>query len=279
MKSALILAAAASAALPAVVSPGVISTARNEYNYTRTADGRTAVFARSEAEFRGAKIMVVEGGTSPELIGFSDPRYDDTDPQISSDGRELVFVSNRPLPGEPDRRDLNIWRSHKVDGRWRAPEPVAHANSKGYELGPEVHAGVLTFNSTRTGGPGRLDIWRSESKAEPTPLPAPINTAANEGDFTLSRDGRVALFWSDRPGGSGGGDIWMAVRDGEGWREPVNLGPQVNSDGFDFTPSFSADGRTLYFASTRKPNGEDRMADVYAVPVARVPALAAALKR
>lgn len=275
MQTFLVLLGQAAAAM---IGAGEVSTPRNEYNYTQTADGELAVFARSEAEFARAKILVRKGRAAPELIAFSDPRYSDSDPQISGDGRELWFVSDRPLEGAgAPRPDLNVWRVRRAGEGWSAPEPVAQANSAGVELGPEVHAGVLTFNSTRRGGPGGLDIWSAPlaGGSAPTPLPEPVNSRFNEGDFTLSPDGRVALFWSDRPGGHGGGDIWMSVRTGEGWEEAVNLGPVVNSKGFDFTPSFSADGRTLFFASTR----EGAMADIYAAPVSAVPVLAAALRQ
>lgn len=173
---------------------------------------------------------------------------------------------------------MNIWRSDLVEDRWTAPGPISKANSAGVELGPEVHGDQLTFNSTRSGGAGGLDIWSMPlaGDAPPQPLPSPINSKANEGDFTLSRNGRVALFWSDRLGGAGGGDIWLSVKRGDTWSEPVNLGDRVNSPGFDFTPSLSADERTLYFASVRA-SGAPGLADLYSIRVSDVPPLALAL--
>jgi Tol biopolymer transport system component len=42
----------------------------------------------------------------------------------------------------------------------------------------------------------------------------------------------------------------------------VNIGP------FNFTPSLSRDGRTLYFASTQERAGQPAgMADIYAAPL------------
>jgi hypothetical protein len=262
----------------ALLAPGEISTNRNEYNYTSVPASGVAVFARSDAKFAAAKILIVKGKAPPELIEFSDPRYSDSDPQISPDGRTLWFVSDRPVDGERARSGLNIWRSDLVEGRWAAPRPITLANSVGVELGPEVHSGNLTFNSIRPGGAGGLDIWSMPLAGDvsPQPLPAPINSKANEGDFTLSKNGRVALFWSDRGGGAGGGDIWLSVKRADGWGDPVNLGPAVNGPGFDFTPSLSADEQTLYFASVRA-SGAPGMADVYSVRVADVPVLARAL--
>jgi Tol biopolymer transport system component len=156
-------------------------------------------------------------------------------------------------------------------------------NSGGPELGPELHGDTLYFNSARRSGLGGLDIYEARQTpsgfAAPTALPAPLNSASSEGDFTLSANGRVALFWSDRPGGLGEGDIYLSVRQGDGWSTPVNLGAPVNSAAFDFTPSLSRDGRWLYFSSTRKVDGADVRSDIYRLPVSAVPVLKEALRR
>lgn len=286
LRLVLTLLLAAPVAAPTVIAPGQVSTDANEYNLDFTADGRTAVFARSEADFRNARIMVAEtvgGSFVSRPIAFTDPRFSDTDPQVSDDGATIVFVSDRPRSESGQPSDLDLWRARKVDGVWGAPEPLAGVGSPGVELGPEMHGGVLYFNSSRSGGPGKLDIYAAgEAGGEfvaLTVLPAPINSPASEGDFTLSPDGRVALFWSDRPGGLGEGDIWLSTREGPVWSTPVNLGPEVNSPQFDFTPAFSPDGRTLIFSSTRPRDGKDRLSDVYAIPVDQVPALKSALQR
>jgi hypothetical protein len=60
-----------------------------------------------------------------------------------------------------------------------------------------------------------------------------------------------------RPGGQGGQDLWLATRrtKNEPWEEAVNLGPIVNSPGWDFAPNISPDGSTLYFYSDRDGPG------------------------
>jgi outer membrane protein OmpA-like peptidoglycan-associated protein len=50
------------------------------------------------------------------------------------------------------------------------------------------------------------------------------------------------------PGGEGKTDIWMCVRDADGWSQPVNLGPTVNTKENEMFPSVCDDG-TLYFSS------------------------------
>ena len=75
----------------------------------------------------------------------------------------------------------------------------------------------------------------------------PINTKRNEGALALSPDGRFVYFVGcNREDGKGSCDIYIAIKDGDLWRAPMNLKP-VNSSRYETAPSFSSDGKTLYF--------------------------------
>lgn len=79
-----------------------------------------------------------------------------------------------------------------------------------------------------------------------------INTSANEGAATISGDGKTLVFTScNRPDGLGDCDLYISFRTGNEWSKPKNMGATVNSKAWDSQPSLSADGRTLYFTSTR----------------------------
>jgi hypothetical protein len=90
----------------------------------------------------------------------------------------------------------------------------------------------------------------------PTNLGPTINTSALDITVNIAADGLSLFLTSDRPGGYGGWDIWVSTRTSvdDQWGEPQNLGSIVNSSAFDYTPSISADGLTLYFNSNR-PGG------------------------
>jgi len=93
--------------------------------------------------------------------------------------------------------------------------------------------------------------WRKAVNLGP-----PINTSGNEGALTISPDGRYLFFAAcNRPEGFGSCDLYWSEKMGHQWSDPVNLGPVVNSGGWDSQPSFSSDGKTLYFASKR-PGGK-----------------------
>jgi WD40-like Beta Propeller Repeat len=95
----------------------------------------------------------------------------------------------------------------------------------------------------------------------PVDVGAPVNSPDFEQGESLSRDGLQLYFASSRPGGLGDADIYVSRRDCTdlgrpecAWQTPVNLGPIVNTTGFEAAPRLSIDGHRLYFTSTR-PGG------------------------
>ncbi|HEX8573416.1 MAG TPA: hypothetical protein VF759_11760 [Allosphingosinicella sp.] len=256
-----------------------VSSARNDYNLSVDRSERLRVFARSDSDFANAKIHVSEKRrgrwSEPKPIGFSDPRYGDTDPWLTPDGSTLYFASDRPTAARPGKKDLDLWRSRRGrSGAWSAPEHLGEAvNGAGPELGPELHGDTLYFSAARKLGKGGLDIYAARRNGEsfdaPALLPGPFNTAASESDFTLAADGRHAVFWrmiGDK------GVLHVARRSGWGWSEPAPLPASVNIGPFNFTSSLARDGTVLRFASTRpRPGQAEGMADIYVVKLGRMP--------
>lgn len=91
-------------------------------------------------------------------------------------------------------------------------------------------------------------IWRKAKNMGP-----PINTDENEGALCISPDGKYIFFAAcNRPDGYGSCDLYWSKKTGDTWSTPENMGPVVNSSAWDSQPSFSSDGKTLYFASSRE---------------------------
>ena len=67
----------------------------------------------------------------------------------------------------------------------------------------------------------------------------------------LSKDGLMIVFASDRSGGNGGVDLWYSTRKSinSDWSEPKVLPSGINTPCDELSPSFSADGKRLYFSS------------------------------
>ncbi|NOU47100.1 MAG: OmpA family protein [Bacteroidales bacterium] len=73
------------------------------------------------------------------------------------------------------------------------------------------------------------------------------------GAMTLSPDGNSMYFAAcGLADGFGSCDIYMSSFVDNSWSEPMNLGANVNSTGWDSQPCISADGSQLYFVSKRK---------------------------
>jgi len=74
-----------------------------------------------------------------------------------------------------------------------------------------------------------------------------------ESQPTVSSDGKVIIFASDRSGGYGKIDLYeINLVDGE-WTSPKNLGSAINSNEHEKSPYLHTDGKTLFFASTNFP--------------------------
>lgn len=88
------------------------------------------------------------------------------------------------------------------------------------------------------------------SKAKP--LGGKVNTNFNEGAQNISQDGQLLVFTGcNYPEGEGSCDLYFSIKTNTGWSEPQNLGPVVNTDFWESSPSLSPDKRDLYFASSR----------------------------
>lgn len=83
----------------------------------------------------------------------------------------------------------------------------------------------------------------------------PLNTNQNEGVQSLASNGSSMFYTAcDRKGGVGSCDIYYSSNTDGRWTEPINLGSPVNSTYWESQPSISADGKKLFFSSSR-PGG------------------------
>jgi Tol biopolymer transport system component len=137
-------------------------------------------------------------------------------------------------------------------------------NTSSFDGGPSLSADGLTLYlaSARRGGVGGDDLWMSIRRTQSDPWQPPVNlgstvnSTAGDASPSISSNGLELYFDSARPGGQGSGDIWVTTRasPADAWGTPRNLGPIVNSGSADSVPKLSADGLSLFFASSR-PGG------------------------
>lgn len=143
------------------------------------------------------------------MLGISE-KSDELHPWITPAGREFYF----------SRKTDEGWELFMARGP--APGPVGDAKSVGFP--PGFHHATLSSTGLTMylQGPlenGRTGIFRSRRTrpgaawSKPEPMEAVNNNEGKRGDFSpsLSADGRLLFFASDRPGGKGGLDIWYVA--------------------------------------------------------------------
>ncbi len=65
----------------------------------------------------------------------------------------------------------------------------------------------------------------------------------------MHRSGDILIVTLQSYDTRGGEDLYVLFRQGDGWTEPRNLGPTINTPYQEMTPFLAPDGKTLYFAS------------------------------
>lgn len=170
---------------------------------------------------------------------------------------------------------------------WSEPAHLGSVvNSSSRELTPELSPDGLSlyFVSNRPGGfgDGFFDIYVSERNCKTCPWKTPVllgprvNSPGDEIAPSLSRDGHLLFFASDRTNTPGDTDIWVSFRlnkrNNFGWSHPVNLGPNVNTLEHETSPAFLiGEGlfgfHTLYFVRDDAVTGNQ---DIYQTTVTRL---------
>lgn len=105
-----------------------------------------------------------------------------------------------------------------------------------------------------------LRRWNGTTWSEPRAMRA-LNSNFEETAPSLSGDGKLLFFSSNRPGGRGGYDIWVARWDGVEYAWPLPLTSRVNTRFDEKGPAISPDNFELYFASNRPRERVDETSD------------------
>lgn len=250
---------------PEVFAPGLVSTEeRRELNPVWGPHGNTFYFSYSDgAGHYQIMMMQKRDGAWSEITpaSFSE-EFSNVDFSLSHDGRFGYFGSDRPRPGQSERRSdgFDIWIVDWSESGWSEPRHAGYeVNSNPHQVYPSVtKSGSLYFQSNRPGGFGGTDIYRTRlvngiyTQAEN--LGRPVNTDANEGDVFIAPDESYLIVSSwGRADSLGSGDLYISFRKEDGsWTEATNMGPDINSSAIDFTPHVSPDGKYLFFSSGRR---------------------------
>jgi hypothetical protein len=199
---------------------------------------------------------------------FSTEKYDEFSPIPFKNG--IVFISNikqnylNEYSNPSGYSSFNIWYIDSLNN-FKSKKPILLSRS----LKTKLNDGPVTFSS-------RLDtIYYSRNlrlKGRYKELSSSRNklgifravfdgsewkeitgTRFNNDWFnittpSLSHDGKTLVFASDQPGGYGGSDIYISSLIDSSWTDPVNIGPEINTDGNESYPFLNEIGE-LFFSS------------------------------
>jgi len=242
---------------------------------TFMASGSAAVEQIEECNLHLAQCETAQGLLARSLdVAISNlgpeinSKYDDKNPCITADGKNLVFTSRRPettnsiVDVEGDGKYFeNIYIAH--------PDTITHKflkatiipgslNSPAHDActsispdGKLIYVYKNDVNDKASRG-GNIFVSKSNNGKwrVPESLGKPINTTYWEGGACISPDGKKIFFTSERPGGQGKSDIWMVEKiNKKEWGKPVNLGSDINTPEDEGGLFLAPDGKTLFFCS------------------------------
>ena len=192
--------------------------------------------------------------------------FPDYTPVITADESIMIFTSRREgnvgkntssyLDQEEEFPMEDVYQSNKFNDKWSEPvnllSPVNTADhDAAIALSPDGNQ-LFIYKDVQKG-----DIYLSKRKglewSVPVSLGDKINLPkASEQSCSITSDGKILYFSSDRPGGYGGLDIWKSQMIKGQWSDPQNMGPKINSKEDDDSPFIHPDGITLYYSTKGK---------------------------
>jgi len=183
-----------------------------------------------------------------------------------------ALVGNTYYPnGAPRGGGVSV--TYRTEDGWMVPQAVRIDNyynqHRFAEMCLDPSGTHLIMAIQREDTEGEKDLYVSHKRdngsfTEPENIRG-INTWGNEMSPFVAADGETMYFATDGRKGYGGTDIWMTRRLDDtwlNWSEPENLGPIINTEGWDAYYTVPARGDYAYLSATNPQNGS---ADIYRV--------------
>jgi OmpA-OmpF porin, OOP family len=172
--------------------------------------------------------------------------------------------------------------SKRTASGWSAPQKIDIPNyvamcrgefDSGY-LAADGKVLLLAFSEKKNSIEDDLYVCfrqKDGSWTKPMSLGPELNTAFTETTPFLASDGATLYFSSDRTGGQGSNDVYVTRRVDKTWKhwsKPQNLGPNINTDGYDAFYSVAAPGDFAYMTSTKNTLGKTDIVRINLRPAA-----------
>jgi OmpA-OmpF porin, OOP family len=218
-------------------------------------------------------IALQSAAQTPDALQLVNSSYDEQSPVVSPDGKTLYITISRHAQNIGGKHDPgDIWVSTLIGDQWSAP---VHAgpilNDRGYNAVAGISADgsqlFLLSHYDPAGGTVKsqgLSVSKSTgagwSKPENKAIPYFQNKSTQTTGY-VSPDQGVFVYSAETYGSRGVEDIFVSFNEDGRWTAPKNLGPTINSQFQELSPTLSADGKTLYFSANGR--GDVPGFDVY----------------
>lgn len=177
---------------------------------------------------------------------------DEFSPVLNATQNELYFAvsdGNSNPPGAEVM--LSLWEN----GKWSGPVLVESLSGPGQQIPLSLTA---DGNTLLLQIDGKLHLSRRVQHQWTKPVALPVNGLPMTGKGVLSADGSILILEGAYSAGSvlnaPDMDLFISFRDPNGrWSDPQALGSDINTDGNEGNPYFTADGKSLYYTSTGYP--------------------------
>lgn len=156
--------------------------------------------------------------------------------------------------------------SKKIKNKWTTPELVSFS-SEHRDIEPFLSADGLRlyFSSNRplenTSNQSKdYDIWYVERKntkekwSHPINIGTPVNTAKDEFYPSVALNGNL-YFTSENDKSLGKDDIFVCRWENNAFANPENLGPSINTAGYEFNAFIAPDESFLIFTGYKREDG------------------------
>ena len=193
------------------------------------------------------------------IVGGVNSSAEETNPILSKDGQTIYFVRTLESKNIGGIYDQDIWSSEWIKEEWSIPKNIIALNNKLNNAVVAAHddsTGVNLFllSSYETERDNTKGIAQSKINKEGISDPVKIKMPDLDIDgkyvsYFLSDDEKILIISYEGSDSEGEEDLYVSIKDEEGWTEPENLGSTINSEGFEISPFLSKNNDTLYFSS------------------------------
>jgi outer membrane protein OmpA-like peptidoglycan-associated protein len=266
-----------------MLSDKVNSKEYDELNPRISSDGKKLYFSRSNSPEN------IGGKEAGQDIWCSEKNEAGEWKQAENLGKPLNTIENNSIGGfNANATNVylsNIYGNAKqgiscssiLNGKFSKPKPLFEKNEiadngfLSFYVSPDEKCMVISMNTDPIHNEDLfVSIHLEGGWTKPKTLGKTINTNGLEIAPFLSSDNKTLFYATNGLKGFGDYDVYMSKRLDDSWTNwttPVNLGPNINTAGFDAYFITDSSSTNAYFCSSEGPG---KNSDVYSIPFSEI---------